>query len=161
MNIAKHLCNVALVFISGMIAGAISIYKFSSIRQNSYYTQQLSYRNLNMINQWLILKMRGIDIATRLKKNGIRCIAIYGMGINGRHLVRELCHTDIKIAYGMDQKKMQPYMGVNIVKVESGLPEVDLIVNSVIYAQDEISQELKLFCKCPVISLEDLVFGSY
>lgn len=152
--------SVILSFLLGVMAGVASMFRCYRMKQVENKPDHL-YRNLNMVNQWLILKMKGMDIATGLKKQGISHVAIYGMGVYGRHLVRELSQTEIAIDYGIDQKKMEPFMEVNVVKAKSDLPEVDLVINSVIYAHDEISQELKQLFKCPVVSLEDLVFGSY
>lgn len=156
----KCFFGMFLSFGFGLMVGVISIYRIYCIKITENKPDNL-YKNLNMINQWLILKSQGIELATGLIKNDIKRIAIYGMGIYGRHLVRELLHTDIEIVYCMDQKTMDPFMGVHIIKAKSGLPEVDLVVNSVIYAHDEISRKLIHLYKCPVVSLEDLVFESY
>ena len=160
MNAVKYFCSMVLVFILGVATGVFSILRIKFKSQTDQNIDQIT-RNLNLVNQWLIIKMKGISLSGFLLKNNIKSIAIYGMGIYGRHLVRELLHDQIEICYGIDQKKMQPYMGVNVVQPVPELPKVDLIVNSVIYVHEEIRHELNQICKWPVISLEDLVFGSY
>lgn len=156
----KHFYNIVIAFALGVLTCVVAIFKFCHIQVTDANSDQL-YKNLNMVNQWLILKMKGMNISSSLREDGVRKIAVYGMGINGRHLVRELCDTDIEIVYALDQKKMPPFMGINIIKPETEIPKVDLIVNSVIYAQAEVCKKIEKISDCPVVSLEDLVFESY
>lgn len=116
---------------------------------------------LSMMNQWLILKQEGKGIARYLERNGFRTVAVYGMAIYGRHVVRDLQGTDIAVAYGLDRKKMKPYLGVEILQPTGGLPQADVIINSVIRDNMNIKAALSQITDIPVISLEEVVFGSY
>lgn len=116
---------------------------------------------LSMMNQWLILKQEGKSIARYLKRNGYHSAAVYGMAIYGRHVVRDLLGTDITIAYGIDQKKMKPYQGVEVLQPTIELPQVDIIINAVIHDHMNIKDTLAHITDIPVVSLEDVVYGSY
>lgn len=116
---------------------------------------------LYMMNQWLILKQEGKSIARYLKRNGYHSVAVYGMAIYGRHVIRDLQGTDIAVVYGIDQKKMNPYLGVEVLQPVKELPRVDVIINSVLRDHMNIKAELSRITDIPVVSLEDVVFGSY
>ena len=116
---------------------------------------------LYMMNQWLILKQEGKSIARYLERNSFSSVAVYGMAIYGRHVVRDLQGTAITVAYGIDQKKMKPYLGVEIMQPTGALPQADVIINSVIRDHMNIKAALSQITDIPVISLEEVVFGSY
>ena len=116
---------------------------------------------LDMMNQWLILKQEGKNIAKYLRKKGYSSVAIYGMAIYGRHVVRELTGTDITIAYGIDWKKMKPYEGVEVLQPNDKLPFADVIINTVIHENAGIAVALAKLTKVPMISLEEVIFESY
>ena len=124
--------------------------------------QAEQYRQyLDMMNQWLIIKQEGKSIERYLKRNGYSTIAIYGMAVYGRHVVRELNGGDIKIAYGIDRKKMNPFKGITILIPMEELPVVDVIINTVIHEHAAIEKDLSKITECPIVSLEDVVYESY
>ncbi len=116
---------------------------------------------LDMMNQWLILKQEGKNAARYFQIRGYRSIAIYGMALYGRHVVRELQDTDIKVVYGIDRQKLKPYRGVEVRQPVETLPHVDVIVNTVIYDHANIQKTLAQITNVPVVSLEDVVYDSY
>lgn len=116
---------------------------------------------LDMMNQWLILKHEGKGIEGYLQHKGYRSIAIYGMAVYGRHVVRELQGTGVAIAYGIDQKKMKPYKGVKVLQPTGELPYADVIINTVIHDHMGVKTILSGITDIPVIGLEDVVFDSY
>lgn len=116
---------------------------------------------LDMMNQWLILKHEGKSMEEWLINRGYNRIAIYGMGLYGRHLVRELSGSRITIDYGIDKKKMEPYNGITVLQPDKMLPQADLIVNSVICCKNTVIDTLRGISESPVIGLDDLVFEAY
>lgn len=116
---------------------------------------------LNMLNQWLILKQEGKGLDRYLKRQGYNIIAVYGMGIYGRHVIRELQGTEIRISYGIDRKKIKPYKNVDVLQPTEGMPSVDVIINTVLCEHVNIKSYLAQICESPVLSLEDIVFESY
>lgn len=116
---------------------------------------------LNMMNQWFILNQRQMSIEKYLKSKNFYVIAIYGAGLYGRHVMRDLEKTDIKVLYAIDQKKIPPFEGIEIMQLENNMPKVDVIINSVILDHKAIEQQLKKYYQCPILSLEDIIFESY
>lgn len=124
--------------------------------------QVQQYRQyLDMMNQWLILKQEGKGIERYFEKNNYYLVAVYGMAIYGRHVIRELKKTEISVAYGIDRKKMNPYEMVEIIQPTGTLPLADAVVNTVIYEHEAIKSLLAELTDIPVISLEEVVYGSY
>lgn len=118
-------------------------------------------RYLQMMNQWLILKQEGKSLEKYFIERGYGTIGVYGIGIYGRHLIRELSDGSVKILYGIDQKEMKPYKGIKIVHLDEHLSKVDVIVNTVIQDHEKIKMQLSSIFSSPIICLEDVVFESY
>lgn len=116
---------------------------------------------LNMMNQWLILKQEGKGIDRYLKKHGYYNIAVYGMAIYGRHVIRELQESDVKILFGIDRKKMGPYKAIEVLQPVEGMSYVDAVINTVLHDHINIKSHMAEILNCPIISLEDVVFESY
>ncbi len=116
---------------------------------------------LDMMNQWLILRQEGKNIGEYLKKKGYQAVAVYGMAMYGRHVIRELSGRDITISYGIDRKKMKPYKDIKVLQPTEKLPSTDIIINTVIHENANIAAALANLTDIPVVSLEEIVFGSY
>lgn len=118
-------------------------------------------RYLNMMNQWLILAQEGKSLERFIVRKGWQRIAIYGMSIYGRHAIRDLKKADCIVVCGIDRKKMSPYEGVVILEPTDQLPQIDVVINAVLHRHQEVDRDLQKVLSCPVVSLEDVVFGSY
>lgn len=118
-------------------------------------------RYLNMMNQWLILKQEGKCIDGYLKKHGYNTVAVYGMAVYGRHVIRELQESDVKIMYGIDRRKMEAYKNIKVIRPAEGIPLVDVIINTVLHDHVGIKANLAKLTSSPVVSLEDVIFESY
>ena len=116
---------------------------------------------LDIINQWLILKQKDVRIEQYIAKRGWKRVAIYGMGIYARHLIREWKFSDtIEIVCGIDVSKKNAYMGIKTVFLDQVPDDVDVIINTIVYDED-VSKKIKAKASCDVLSLEDLIFESY
>jgi hypothetical protein len=111
-----------------------------------------------MMNQWVKVKQEGKNLASYFEKNGYKKIAVYGMSYAGETLLDELKDTDIKVAYGIDQKADSIYTDVDIVTMDDDFEEVDAVVVTAITFFDEIEDRLSEKVDCPIISLEDILY---
>lgn len=118
-------------------------------------------RYLDMMNQWLILEQEGKRIDRFIKKQGWIKVAVYGMAIYGRHIIRDLKSSDCAVVYAVDQKKMDDYDGVKVWRPRDPLPQADVLINSVIHEHSKIVEEMSDIILCPIVNLEDVVFESY
>lgn len=111
-----------------------------------------------MMNQWVKVKQEGKNLASSLEQKGYKKIAIYGLSYAGETLIRELQGTNVQIAYGIDRNADSICVDIDIVTMEEKLSEVDAVVVTAISYFQEIKNKLIEKIKCPVISLEDILY---
>ena len=114
---------------------------------------------LSLMNQWLIRYQRGWPIENFFIHRCINTVAIYGMGLYGRHLIRDLGGSSIKVSYAIDRKKKLPYEGVIVYQLDAQFPSVDAVIYSVLEGTDSIRLWLKTKFDCPIYSIEEVVFS--
>lgn len=90
-------------------------------------------------------------------ERGIHSIAIYGIGLLGKHLYFELKDSEIEINGIIDRETDFNRKGIALYQPEGDLPEADMIVVTVTYAYHEISGQLKKRGIRNVISLEEII----
>ena len=111
-----------------------------------------------LMNQWVKIKQEGKDFTEYFKENNYKKIAVYGVSYVGETLIEELKKSDVQIQYAIDKEAGRVYADINIVSIDDSLEEVDAVVVTAISFFDEIEKELSAKVKCPIISLEDIVF---
>ncbi|WP_167956021.1 hypothetical protein [Anaerosporobacter faecicola] len=112
-----------------------------------------------LLNQWLINKNNSKEISEYFIKNQYKNIAIYGLGELGNRLINELENTEINISYGIDKEDIFDSNAIKIYSIDNELPEVDVIVVTATFAFNEIYNDLVSKVNCPIISLDDIIFG--
>lgn len=111
-----------------------------------------------MMNQWVKVKQSGKNLSSYFEQEGYKEIAIYGMHFAGETLAEELFGTNIVIKYGIDKNADNIYADFDIVKPDSELDKVDVIVVTAITFFKEIEEMLSKKTDCPIVSLEDILF---
>ncbi len=137
------------------LMGEISI---DVIKKNS----RLSDKHLSLfllMNQWVQVKQKGMSVAEYLTKNNYKQIAIYGMSYMGGTLVKELKDTEVIVKYGIDIKPDEAYADIDVSTPDQEMPEVAAIIVTAVSALSEIENMLHEQVCCPVISLEDILYG--
>lgn len=122
---------------------------------------QMSDKHLilyRMMNQWVKVKQEGKNLSKYFEKNGYKSIAIYGMSYAGETLLDELKDSGIFVKYGIDKNADRISKGIDMVTIEDDLQEVDAVVITAITFFDEIAEELENKLKCPILSLEDILY---
>lgn len=113
----------------------------------------------NLLNQWLILKNRGIDLAEYFIGNGLKRVAIYGMGEIGCRLWEELHDGPVDVLCGIDKEGGSPYGSLRVYTYNESWPEVDVIVVTAVFAFDKVRADLSKKTDARIISLEDVLAG--
>lgn len=80
-------------------------------------------------------------------------IAIYGLGKRGKRLLRLYCETPIKIEYVLDKAKVNE--GYTQFELDDDLPEVDAIIVTPRYEQEEIIASLRLKTRNRLLRYEE------
>lgn len=142
----------------GAFAGACGISKIW--KEELAVARQISYKHLRMfkvLNLWMELKQKGDLVGNYLYGYGYKRIAIYGMHYLGERLFLELRDTPVEIAYGIDKNTIM-IDGLTVLNSNDQLETVDMIIVTAITYFDEIKQALEKKIKCPIVSLEDILY---
>lgn len=111
-----------------------------------------------LMNRWVKLKQKGINLSKYFEKNGYNRIAIYGMSYAGETLAEELKGTNIEVAYGIDKNAENIWINnIDILPLENKLDAVDAVIVTAISSYDSIRALLSKKFVCPIISLEDIL----
>ena len=157
----KRFIQSILALTAGAAAGAISTEKVLSepLKKNQENAEKF-HMLFKMMNQWVDVKQKGINLSKFFEENGYKKIAIYGMATVGETFFNELTGTGIEVVYGIDRNKTGVAAGVPMYSPDDELPDADVIVVSAISYFDEIATMLEEKTDCPVISLEDVVYNT-
>ncbi|MCI9658890.1 MAG: hypothetical protein HFI14_09780 [Lachnospiraceae bacterium] len=110
-----------------------------------------------LMNQWIGLKQDNQQIETYFRKNNYQRIAVYGMGFVGMRLIKELRNTNLNIIYGIDQNAANISSDLKLLTLEDELPEVDVIIVTVLGSFQEIYDKLSTKIKCDIVAIEDII----
>lgn len=113
-----------------------------------------------LLNHWLEIKNEGKSVASYFEEMGYSHIAVYGMAELGNRLMEDLESTPIQVDYGIDRDISCSIARIGEVYFpEDDLPETDVIVVTPYSAFGAIKKQLEEKVKCPIISLEEVVWS--
>lgn len=118
--------------------------------QASRYSQEVS-----VLDNWMLLLERRLEIAQWLARHGYRRVGIYGLGVLGRHLLTQLGRHQLGYLCCIDRNAK----GLNLdvpVFLPDEIPGLDLLVITNVHIYSEICGGLG-GVDCEMISLELLV----
>ena len=125
------------------------------------YKQAQKFREYyELMDQWMMNQEIGVSTANYCKKNGYETIAIYGVGILGKHLHYELKKGGIHVKYAIDQNAKCAFEELKLCKPDELLDDVDAVIITVTGSYGSIAQRLEEKLDCPMISLEEVVCES-
>lgn len=93
---------------------------------------------------------------------GYRRIAIYGFGMHGHLLYKELLNSNVKVSYAIDLHgdEMKNREEIPVFGIQEELPRCDVVVVSIINDYNTVASVLKNKVSCSVISLYEVVSES-
>lgn len=149
---SKMVCIGCMAAVTGLLWDLWNEYKNiveSHAKYRSYF---------RILNQWMRLKEKNESLEKYFVENHFRTIAIYGMGVMGKHLAEELNNSDkVKIVYGIDKAADMITCPFRMLKIEEELPYVDAIIVTAILEFDDIRDKIREKMDCPIISLEEVL----
>lgn len=149
----KRFINTALSFICGMAVDNVLMHNAMAKINELKYKKSFSF---DLAERWLTFLEEGHCISESLSKMGYYNIAIYGYGKLGRHLYRQIKDTKIKVRCFVDEQNIDAPDGIRVYRPENQIPDVDVIIVTVIDEYDEIVNQYYKSVN-NVISLNDLV----
>lgn len=110
-----------------------------------------------LLDGWLSLKEEGVSLARYFLDRGIRRIAVYGAGMLGKHLLKELEDTEVRVEYVIDQRARGINVGVRAYLPDERCPETEAVVVTATYDYQNIRRELVERGRENIVSLEEIV----
>ncbi len=123
-------------------------YKKKISRYESYW---------RIMDQWLLLKEENIQVSDLLEDRNIHRVIIYGMGMIGKHLVRDLAGSNIKIVCAIDRQEMREEIGFPVINVDDIIPEADAVIVTPSYDYTNIKKNLEEKGLKNIISIETIL----
>ena len=152
----------SLMFTAGLFLGSYGVYRtVDKIICNNKTTRRL-YHYYRTANQWLCNKDRNINIADFFAEQGIKSIAVYGMGELGKRFVAELKNSAVEIKYVIDKHPDLLYDNIKIISLEQlqekGAEPVDMVIVTPIHDFEKIEKAISGCGDFDIVSLEDVIF---
>lgn len=116
-------------------------------RYRSYWT---------ILNKWLCLKEEGKSLIPYFQSRGYQSIAVYGIGLLGRHFLKEIESSELEIKYGIDEDSTNIHEKFPVYSPRERLPEADVIIVTTTYAFGKVYLNLKQITDVPIISLTEI-----
>lgn len=111
----------------------------------------------DILDIWMDLQRRGVNVSTYFENIGVKTISIYGMGKLAKHLIEELRNTSIRIVYGIESNRCDEKNGVKVVGLNDNLDAVDMIVVTPTYDFEKIKRQLSTKGVYSIKSLRDII----
>lgn len=107
-----------------------------------------------VLNQWMSVNLKTNGIAEFLVKNGYSHIAIYGYGLLGKTLYRELEHSDCRVVYIVDKNENLTADDVEVYHNTYNMKKVDVVIITALSYYEEIASEIKTRSGLASLSLD-------
>jgi hypothetical protein len=154
MFLVSSILNVILIILFSFI---VYIYRKEKIEKNKLLKNSYASKSANKNLQYLIaVLIKEIDLNYVMKKQNVNKIAVYGMGMLGKNLVRVLTKKNVEVAYGIDKSEVA-YGTLAIKKPEDVSDEVDMVIVTPETYYDEIYGVLSSKVSTPVIPLSQFL----
>ncbi len=127
----------------------VSICKNKIIRFECYW---------RIMDKWLSLKESKRTVADLLEEKNIYKIAVYGVGMLGRHLIQDLSGSNIKIVCAIDRNEIMEKYDFPVIGTDERIPEADALIVTPSYDFPGIKESMMGKGVDNIISLEAL-FG--
>lgn len=153
--------KMSLLCIAGcVVAGSlVSHYSRKQLQTSQWHIKRFQ-DHYWLLNHWLELKNEGKSTASYFEEMGYCHIAVYGMAELGNRLMEDLEDSPVQMDYGIDRDISCSIARIDEVYYpEDDLPETDIIVVTPYSMFEEIKELLEKKVKCPVVSLEEVVWS--
>lgn len=153
----RGIISLILILLMGILTFVLELNrkkKINSIKELS----DKHLRMFKMMNRWVEIRQEGKSIGSFFVDNKYKTVIIYGMHYTGERLLQELKETSISVICGIDRNADHIYSDIDIINCEDSIPDSDVIVVTAISFFDEIETLLSQKVKCPIVSLEDIIY---
>ncbi len=110
-----------------------------------------------LFDRWMLAIEQGYTVEQFFAKHKYSHIAIYGLGMLGRHLVTQLEGTSVIIDYGIDQRGKDEHQNFLVIKPDDEFMHTQVIVVTPTYDLACIYKFLDKKTNIPIISIADIL----
>ncbi len=125
-----------------------------------YKSYEKNRKIYSCLNRWMYLRENGIHLSAYLCSLGVSTVAIYGMGILGKHLLNEFEDGLIEIKYLIDKNTRLQFKDYNLVAPDGELEETDAIIVTAVSDLDFIFRKLDGKTNAKLIGIEEIIYES-
>lgn len=126
--------------------------------QKRYIDILEKYRKMFFVyDKWMCMECHKGAVAEYLYGQGVKKIAVYGMGYIGTQLVNKLQGTNVCVVGAIDRNAGFIEAAVPVVRLEEFDEDSDLIIVAVCGHTSEIVQDIKAGIDVPIITIEKLL----
>lgn len=111
-----------------------------------------------VMDQWMKCMEDEKEISSFFLENNYHKAAIYGMGMLGKHLFRQI-KQKISVTYFIDRAATLKDFEIPIYNLDEEFPDVDVIVVTIVNEFEDITSKLQGKTRAKIISLTDVVKG--
>lgn len=111
----------------------------------------------DILNSWMNQKEEGKSLSKYFEKNEFYHVAIYGMGILGKHLLTDLEGSSIIVEYGIDRLSGKVVSNIPMRNQNEDYDGIDVIIVTATFDFNSIYEKLRERCTCPIVSLKQVV----
>ncbi len=112
-----------------------------------------------IMDRWLSMHDNGTSPADLLKERGITSISLYGVGMLGMHLVKDLQANGIAIEYGVDRMRYGIDIGFRVYSPDEELPETECMIITVPSEFESIRSTLAGKVKGELLNIGELILS--
>lgn len=106
---------------------------------------------------WMECREQRRSIATWLRTQKVASVAIYGLGMLGRHLLWELEKEDYPVRYSIDQQQEGWPSDLEVHTLDDDLPAVDAVIVTVLYDFKRIQSVLAKKGTWKILALDEVL----
>lgn len=150
---------ITIIFVI-TIAGLLMRRKMLSGTKNLWKQFMKNDSIIKLQDQWMDNRERGVSVESVILKNGFRHVALYGFGVLGKRLYKELKNSSIKVDYIVDRKKAGQGDEMLILSPDDDLKKTELMIITAIGDYISVREMMKKKLDCPIVSLEDVIYGN-
>lgn len=112
----------------------------------------------NCFERWMLLREENKALTDYLAQYSIKTVAVYGMGMLGRHLLIELEKSSLEIKYIVDRRSDLNNPKYKVVGSYDDFEEVDAFIVTAIGELEDIYNNIKKKTRARIFSLEEIVY---
>lgn len=117
--------------------------------------------NYEVLREWIYTMQIGHPIKDFFLKNGYKTIAVYGMGEIGLLFCNELMKcSDLSIVYAIDKYVKSSPLNIPVSDKYLTEAEVDVIVITAQFAEQEIKDEMRILGIKNVFSIKEVIINA-